>query len=90
MTFMVGDKVLILAKTVPGHGWPVPHGTEGVITQTSHDSNVVSYFDIIRQEQQRFWFGHHLLDYANSHSPMWVEMELDEIELAENIMEGLK
>lgn len=86
MTFAVGDKVLILAKMVPGTPYPVPEGTEGVIDKVAADSCVVSYFP-----SKRFWFGDDQIILSSHNEPfLQPVMELDEIELAEKIMEGLK
>lgn len=85
MMFAAGDKVLILAKTVPGTSKSVPEGTTGLIARIGAGSHVVfvSYGD------NRFWFGNHEISLV-SEPFLQPIMELDEIELAEKIMEGLK
>lgn len=85
MKFAVGDKVLILAKTVPGTTYPVPEGTTGLIARIGVGSHVISYGD------NRFWFDSHEIILSSHNEPFLQPiMELDEIELAEKIMEGLK
>lgn len=88
MTFIVGDKVLILTELVPWTLIHVPPGTKATVIAVDDNRGASVEYDDNGRLEQWWFFGNELK--LIPHQMLAPLMELGEIEEAEKLMEGLK
>lgn len=91
MTFAVGDKVLITATRIPSTNIPIPAGTNGEIARADFTQPLFYYVNYENTLGQGWWFADEHLEHLSGKNLMpELDMGLDEIHLAQEIMEGLR